>query len=149
MVNKDQTNIIEFTSATLSTEIISFSVSVNVVKKPFSSDTTGAAYDRARPTCSRFLYDWCLVTWNRTFFSFSIRGWKCRSRRSVNVSCQTYQSWCSKVNKGTAMEGDSSHCCDEQNDKTCQQLDSLLVKMCYRPYWWINILNSKYITMLL
>lgn len=43
-----------FTSTTLSTEIISFSVSVKVVKKLFNSDTTGAAYDNARPTCSVF-----------------------------------------------------------------------------------------------
>jgi hypothetical protein len=42
-----------YTSTILSTDIISFSVSVKVVKKPFSSDTTGAAYDNARPTCSR------------------------------------------------------------------------------------------------
>lgn len=77
-------NTIDFTSATLSTEIISFSVSVNVVKKPFSSDTTGAAYDRARPTCSRFFYMinvWVLGSWNRTI-------WKDLSRRSVSVSSQ-------------------------------------------------------------
>jgi len=42
--------ILRVTSSTLSTEIISFSVSVKVVKKPFSNDTTGAAYDKARPT---------------------------------------------------------------------------------------------------
>lgn len=51
VLNTKSQNTIGFTSTTLSTEIISFSVSVKLVKKPFKSDTTGAAYDNARPTC--------------------------------------------------------------------------------------------------
>jgi hypothetical protein len=56
MLVSNSQNTFGFTSTTLSTEIISFSVSVKVVKKPFNSDTKGAAYDSARPTCSEFLY---------------------------------------------------------------------------------------------
>ena len=52
------------------------------------------------------------------------------------VSNKTYQSRCCKVDKRTAMEADSGHHGDKQNDKTCQQLNSLLVTAVpdYRPY---------------
>lgn len=39
------------TSRTLSTETISFSVSVKLLKKLPNKDTIGAAYESANPTC--------------------------------------------------------------------------------------------------
>lgn len=42
----------QITWSTLSTETISFSVSAKLVRKLLNKDTTGAAYDKAKPTYS-------------------------------------------------------------------------------------------------